>query len=332
MNQICSICGAGDVRLIFKATPLDYSNNNAYNIAKCSMCGHGVTLSARYHASDYEGGSYDAKEKVWHRIITPLLSMLENGKLQYFKKLDKKNTRILEIGSGKGRFVKSMTSKGYSVFGIEPSKRSFQVARSLGCDTVYNCTIDQMPDIPKLQQKFDVIILWHVLEHLEKPGENLLLLKNYLSQNGRIIIAVPNFDSWQSVGGKADWYHLDPSRHLSHFTPRSIAILAEKSSMESKRIYFNSFYQDFIGELVTLVNKFLPYNNVIFNFLRLNRYFINKAGKAGAALCFVFGAVLTLLLTPILIPWTLITQLAKRSGTMVAVVGKPEQRVTQSPC
>jgi 2-polyprenyl-3-methyl-5-hydroxy-6-metoxy-1,4-benzoquinol methylase len=322
MIETCPVCGADNPKLLFKATPIDYSSNKLYDIAKCQACGHGFTISAQYHAEDYEGGSYDAKEKFWHRLVKPLLTGLERSKISYFRTLDKKKPAILEIGSGKGRFIKMLTEKGYSAYGIEPSRRSFEVARSQGCDTIFNCTIQQMHAIPDLNRKYDLVILWHVLEHLEDPSENLNLLKGFLSAKGAIIVAVPNFDSWQATGGKSDWYHLDPSRHVSHFTPGSLNVLAKNNSLEVKKIFFNSFYQDCVGEIMTYVNKVLPYKNIVFNTSRLNGNYFRKTGKPAAVLWFLLASGLSIALIPFAVAWTLVTEMQKKSGTMIAVMEK----------
>jgi 2-polyprenyl-3-methyl-5-hydroxy-6-metoxy-1,4-benzoquinol methylase len=321
MKKQCPVCGESNVQVVFKARPLDYSADQEMEIARCQSCGYGHTVEAKYATKHYEGGSYDEKEKFWHGYIRPFLSVLERNKVRYIQECAGKSARVLEIGSGKGRLIKALIEQGFDAYGIEPSKRSFEVARQLGCNTIYNCTIDEMHSNPELNRQYDFIILWHVLEHLENPAEILKLLKRFLSKDGFIIIAVPNFDSWQAGFGTADWYHLDPSRHISHFTPRALQFLAEKNQMTVKRVFFNSFYQDWIGDIITVTNKGVPYKNMIFNFIRMNPNLLKKTGKVSSSFWFVVTLLLSILLLPLITILTVVSETAKKSGTLTVVMG-----------
>jgi 2-polyprenyl-3-methyl-5-hydroxy-6-metoxy-1,4-benzoquinol methylase len=315
----CSLCSEVNTKVVFSASPLDYSLDRQFQIAKCGSCGHGSTQDIGYLPEAYEGGSYDVKEKVWHSLINPFLSYLENNKVSYLNNHHRK--RVLEIGCGKGRFINALIKNGFDAHGIEPSLRSYEEARKRGYDKVFNCTIQQLHTLPELNKKFDFIVLWHVLEHLENPQNIIAQLKEFLSPAGSLIIAVPNFNSWQAIYGKSDWYHLDPSRHLSHFTEASLHILAQKNSLAVRKIFFNSFYQDLTGEIITFTNKFSSYKNPVFNVLRKNKNFFKSAGKAGAIGSFIWALFLSVILLPFLIIWTVLSQRLKKSGTMVAVIG-----------
>src|SRR5204863_7031109 len=79
---------------------------------------------------------------------------------------------------------------------------------------------------------FDAITLWHVLEHVHQLHQTMNQLKNLLKENGRLIIAVPNYTSLDAKIYKENWAAYDPPRHLYHFSPQSMKILAEKNGMK----------------------------------------------------------------------------------------------------
>ncbi len=325
-NDECPICTNGTFQPFCSATPLDYSQNVEYHLLECNACGHGVSNAGDQPEEEqleaYNTGAYDPKEKFWHSWVKPLLSALELGKLSYMGRKGQ-GKRLLEIGSGKGRFLAAAKAHGYEVFGIEPSDRSAFFARKRLGEVIWSVNWANMDTVAELRQDFDGIYLWHVLEHLDEPNAALATFRKRLKPDGSIIIGVPNFASSQARSGKANWYHLDPSRHHQHFTPASLQALFERNGYHVSKRHFNSFYQDFMGELITTVNRVLPDKNVIFNVLRLNSGYFGKVGKLRAFLMFGLAGLLSALLAIPLMLWTLITQAQGKAGTMV-FVAKPK--------
>lgn len=321
----CPVCCALTMTKEFIATPLDYTLRENFDINTCGECGHGVTeadkeISTESAALLYNKGSYDSKEKAWHRIMKPFLRFLESGKLKYLNKNMLKGKRLLEVGCGKGRFLELARNAGYEVYGLEPSVRSYAFAHMRLGDVVAPVTLENIDSLDRLKGPYDVIVFWHVLEHFQNPNGALKKAKKLLTNNGRIIIAVPNIASWQAAIGKANWYHLDPPRHLHHFTSESLKIILERHNLSIERLFFNSLYQNYVGDLITLINCFLPDKNVIFNMLRLNRHYINSAGLGRALFMFIAASLSTFILAVPISFVTLLSQVADKSGTMVAIV------------
>jgi len=321
-TYLCPVCNSHQQAIAFHATPLDYSTDTSFEIIQCKSCKHGYTFGVIYDSASYESGSYDLKEKFWHKALNPLFNYLEKNKTDYINDHLKAPGNILEIGAGKGRFVRALRKKEYNAFGIEPSQRSFNLSKNSASGFVYNCMLDQITKIPELNTKFSFIVLWHVLEHIENPKLILNEIRDHLTENGFVLIGVPNFDSWQAHIGKSDWYHLDPSRHISHFTPQSLSTLAESCQYKVEKIYFNSFYQDFMGELITAVNTLCPAKNSVLNTIRLNKKYIQNIGKALSIFWFLYSSALSLLLAPFIILSTIASSFYKKSGTMVFVIRK----------
>ncbi len=308
---------------IFRAGPLDYIVTKKYDIGKCVDCGHGLShvdpSSLDNHKQLYEGGSYDSREKLLHRLLRPFLMLLERNKIGYLPQEGSVGKSILEIGCGKGRFLQAAKDSGYEVYGLEPSRRSCSFARQRLGDVVFPISFEQIREVHALDRKFDIIVLWHVLEHLPDPDDTLRKIKDHLAPDGTLLIAVPNMDSFQASYGREDWFHLDPPRHVNHFTPNSLDRIMRRNSFKVNRTHFNSFYQNFIGELITATNKILPDKNVIFNILRLNMNYIRQAGKARALTMLSLALLLTSVAFIPALAWTAITQVARKGGTMVVL-------------
>lgn len=317
----CVYCDCARQEL-FSAMPLDYSGNKSYIISACAGCGHGVTESVsddiRYDRTLYEKGNYDVKEKFWRVWLKSFLNLLERRKLRYLRGCVAGRS-VLEIGCGKGRFLKVAKERGLEVYGIEPSERSGEFAKKQLGDVVFKTTIEDMDKIVELKRSFNFIVLWHVLEHLEKPAQSISKLEKHLGEGGLFVLAVPNFSSFQARFGKKNWYHLDPPRHLHHFTPESIKILLERQGFEIDAICFDDLWQNFAGEMNTVTNMLLPFKNVFFNTIRLNGDYLEKTGILVAAVMFLSVFFLIPVLSVPVFVWTLTTQRLKKSGTMVVV-------------
>src|SRR3990167_3619825 len=102
----------------------------------------------------------------------------------------------------------------------------------------------------------DVISFWHVLEHVEKPEEYLDAARNNLKKGGKIIIGVPNIDSFEFKFSKQYWFHLQPQFHLWHYSPSSLKKLLQKSKFKINTIDYWSIEHHLTGVLQTFINKF----------------------------------------------------------------------------
>jgi SAM-dependent methyltransferase len=209
---------------------------------------------------------------------------------------------------------------GFDVCGIEPSPRSIGHARRTLGNDVYQIDIQNIDSVRALDGKFDIIALWHVLEHIADPTALMDHIKNRLAPSGVVLIAVPNMASYQSQWGKADWYHLDPPRHIHHYSPKSLQMLLAKHGFKIDKKYSNSFYQNYIGEVMTVLNKLLPIKNIILNMLKRNRNVLKKHGAARTATIFIQAAIVVSVLSVPLLLWTIYTQLRGKAGTMVFIV------------
>lgn len=211
-------------------------------------------LDTYYQSEDYISHT-DAKrslfEKAYHLVKQYTLSQKERLISSYVK--NKGN--LLDIGAGTGDFLAYAKSKKWEVTGIEPSEKAKKLALKKGVKFVQNT--EELSD-----NSFDVITMFHVLEHVEDLDKQLSELKRISKPNGIIIIAVPNFKSFDAKHYKEFWAAYDVPRHLWHFSKTSIQKLFSEKGIElikTKPMSFDSFYVSLLSE---------KYKNGKMNFVR----------------------------------------------------------------
>ncbi len=155
--------------------------------------------------------------------------------------------RLLDVGTGTGYFPYEMKKHGWDVTGTEKSDdaRNFALTE-LGTD------IKKTEELFKLENnQFDVITLWHALEHIHRLNENMERFNKLLKKDGLLIIAVPNNDSFDARHYKEFWAAWDVPRHIWHFTPEQMQLLGEKHGFRPERIYpmpLDGFYISMLSE------------------------------------------------------------------------------------
>jgi 2-polyprenyl-3-methyl-5-hydroxy-6-metoxy-1,4-benzoquinol methylase len=148
---------------------------------------------------------------------------------------------LLDMGCGTGAFLNVMKEKGWEVKGIEPDQDARKMAHDL-----YAVKVDEPTLLPGLAPcSFDAITLWHVLEHVHDLHGYLAKLKEILKPDGRLFIAVPNYQSLDASIYRLQWAAYDVPRHLYHFSPKAVEVLTSKNGLqilEKKQMWFDSFY------------------------------------------------------------------------------------------
>ena len=159
-----------------------------------------------------------------------------------------KGMRLLDIGCGTGYFPAFMSQKGYDVTGVEADPRARAFAGKEFGIRVYS------PEDfinHKIEGKFDVITLWHVLEHLDDFDLYIERMLEQLTPGGLLVIALPNCSALDARFYKEFWAGYDVPRHLWHFTPSTLKILAEKHDLKfnmMKRLMLDPFYNSMLSE------------------------------------------------------------------------------------
>ena len=179
-------------------------------------------------------------DKIYQRVRKRTLQ----SKLKLINSFNFSDKKLLDVGSGTGDFLATCKNDNWKVFGVEPSQEARSISEKKG--------IVSMNNLSELKENnFDVITLWHVLEHVENLYEYLEILQSKLKPNGILIIAVPNYKSYDSKYYKEHWAAFDVPRHLWHFSQSSIEKLFAKFSMKVEKtipMKYDSYYVSMLSE------------------------------------------------------------------------------------
>ena len=203
-------------------------------------------LSEYYKTEDYISHTDTQRnlfEKVYHWVRK--ISLKRKLKLINSFKFSEKN--LLDIGCGTGDFLKVAKENNWLVSGIEPNENARQIANAKTDNSVF-----QIEQLSKFNPKsFNVITLWHVLEHLSKLEEHIQIIKSLLKDDGVLIIAVPNYKSYDAKFYKSFWAAYDVPRHLWHFSRSSISKLFGKYNFRLEKslpMKFDAYYVSLLSE------------------------------------------------------------------------------------
>lgn len=231
-TETSSVMKKGDNCLICSYETKLFTKTNNHLIYKCVHCGFGYTskLSAQsgeYHRDETYIQEERLFENIFNKRINEITKYLKTGK-------------VLEIGCSTGLMLSLFQKKGFDVKGVEISKKAAEIARSRNIDV-----ITQPFEKAKFNEKFDLIVLNHTLEHLENPLTVLQKAKTLLTPKGYLMIDLPNFDSPMAKLLKKRWPHLLPDEHLWHFTQKSYQVLFKKLDFKIIKIKKASGVWDF---------------------------------------------------------------------------------------
>jgi 2-polyprenyl-3-methyl-5-hydroxy-6-metoxy-1,4-benzoquinol methylase len=153
---------------------------------------------------------------------------------------------MLDFGCGTGYFLAACQKDGWNVTGIEPDPDARKYASENTSAAIY----PGIDDIPT-DHKYQVISLWHVLEHVHDLNETLIKLKQHLEKTGRLVIAVPNISSYDARLYKEQWAAYDVPRHLYHFSQDTMKTLMDNHQLRIKRtipMKYDAYYVSLMSE------------------------------------------------------------------------------------
>ncbi len=196
----------------------------------------------------YESNSYishtDSSKSIIEFLYQKVKRIALKNKLELLNSLQTEEKKVLDIGAGTGDFLKICQINNWIVTGIEPNEKARKIAK--GKDILLNENINELQ-----KEKFDIITLWHVLEHIEDINEYINKVKNLLKPNGYLIIAVPNYKCYDASHYGTFWAAYDVPRHIWHFSRKTIIRLFKEINMEIikiKGMKFDSYYVSILSE------------------------------------------------------------------------------------
>ncbi|HTW32446.1 MAG TPA: class I SAM-dependent methyltransferase [Candidatus Sulfotelmatobacter sp.] len=231
----------------------DSITGRSFDVLKCDVCGVGVTNPfpdrLQPHYAGYYGGRHSITEKLcMNRRIALVTKMAGAGE----------GRRLLDVGCGEGTFLQAARDHGWNVVGTELNP---EPGRALGLDV-----FDSLDEAAK-HGPYSCVTLWHSLEHMADPRSVIAKIRSLVADDGIVVIAVPDFEGFQSKTFRGNWLHLDVPRHLYHFTATSIDRMLNQTEFVPVAHWHQEFEYDLIGWWQSALNRVLPTPNVLFDFL-----------------------------------------------------------------
>lgn len=276
----------------FSAT--DYITGDPFKVAHCRQCGQVVTVPVpadigRYYPIGYYG---NAGGRRFPAVIEWLQEKLYARRAsRVLRQLSGKNPKVLDVGCGRGLLLREFQRKGCAVTGTEFSDDACRFAREALQLPVRVGLLNELnfPD-----QSFDVVVMWHVLEHVSDPRPTLVEVSRILRPGGVFLVGVPNFGSSEARLTKAGWFHLDVPRHLSHHTRAALEVALKTAGLRPAWMSFLAPEYDTFSFVQSALNWLGVRPNLLYNCLRGHGAKVMSGGSHLGSL----GA--TVLLAPLL--------------------------------
>jgi 2-polyprenyl-3-methyl-5-hydroxy-6-metoxy-1,4-benzoquinol methylase len=201
----------------------------------------------RYYDEETYISHTDANISITDRLYQAVKRVTLKNKLSRINTMNTRGRKLLDLGCGSGDFLLTCARDGWKTSGMEPIPYARLKAESKLKE--FNTAI--FKDIKDIDDSFDVISLWHVLEHVPDIETYLKFLKDHLNSDGRILVAVPNFKSHDARYYNSHWAAYDVPRHLWHFSETSLVKFFEKYQMTLDSVHpqiFDAFYVSLLSE------------------------------------------------------------------------------------
>jgi len=200
-------------------------------------------LATYYESEDYISHT-DGKRSLFEKAYQFVKNIALKKKLTLINEFQPSKGVLLDIGTGTGDFLSQAKQNGWQIIGVEPNEKARNISLQKG--VTYIGHTSELED-----HSVDLITMWHVLEHVPDVNAQIKELKRLLKPAGTIVIAVPNFNSFDAKHYREFWAAYDVPRHLWHFSRLSIEKLFEREKLqlvETRPMLFDAFYVALLSE------------------------------------------------------------------------------------
>ncbi|MEL6651968.1 MAG: class I SAM-dependent methyltransferase [Bacteroidota bacterium] len=232
----------------------DYTvSQEKFEIWECQNCQ--LRFTQHIPGESEIGRYYQSEEYISHSntskgLVNTLYQWVRNYTLGQKRKLieklsGRKSGSLLDIGCGTGEFLGTMKEAGWKSTGLEPDEGARQQAKAQDVE------VHPSEHLFQLNGSYDVITMWHVLEHVHRLHEYLDQIESILADDGLLIIAVPNYNSRDASHYQAEWAAYDVPRHLYHFEAEAMERLLGQHGFRLEKLQhmpFDGFYVSLLSE------------------------------------------------------------------------------------
>lgn len=276
----CPFCKSENI--VFDKNVTDYFlTQETFSLMQCEQCG--ITFTDPFPDADKLGRYYETENYLSHQegnksLISKIYQTVKKINLtNKFKIASAKlqNGKLLDIGCGIGDFLLTAKKAGWQVTGVEPSRQARDISEKRIQARVYSA----ISELEEEQFGFDLITMWHVLEHVPDLNAQIDFLFRLLKKGGKLVVAVPNFRSWDAEHYQAYWAGYDVPRHLYHFDQSFMQNLFTQEKWQQLQTYpmkWDAFYVALLSEKYK--NRRFPLLGALINGL-ISNYYARKSGQ-----------------------------------------------------
>lgn len=253
MNKKCPWCGSDNNHQFLKLKDY-FLTQEDFEILECNDCK--LLFTTPCPAPDKIGDYYKSEEYLSHNdekrsLFARIYNIVKKTNIKNKFKIAVGNkqsaVKILDIGYGVGDFLNYAKEKSCDITGIEPNDDARKIAeKKLNTAVLSPADLENLPD-----NSFDIITMWHVLEHVADLKTEIHHLQRLLKKDGRLILALPNYKSFDAEYYKDKWAAYDVPRHLNHFSRTSIENIFKETQFQLtdiKPLKWDSFYISMLSE------------------------------------------------------------------------------------
>lgn len=252
MNTKCPWCDSENAQLHLNLKD-EFLTQEAFQIYECKDCGLLYTMPRP--DKDKIGDYYKSEEYYSHQenkqgFIPKLYEKVKTINLRNKYRMATEGLQIgkaLDIGCGVGDFLHQMERNGWECIGVEPSKDAKNIAKKRVKGEIL--AIEDLENIA--DETFDLITMWHVLEHVDDLKWQLRQLERLVKSKGRVVIALPNYKSYDGQFYKAFWAAYDVPRHLNHFNKETLIKIFNSNNLvlrKTEKLVWDAYYISFMSE------------------------------------------------------------------------------------
>jgi len=246
-------------------------------------------------------------------IIEAIQNLLYSYRSKYLIRLNKQKGTVLDIGCGPGHLLNQFLNNGCICKGIEYSDVAAEIPRNK-----YKLDV-LVGDISKInfeEMKFDIIVSWHTLEHMEDPHVAVKKMVELLNPGGLLYISVPNIGSTEAMISKNNWFHLDVPRHLNHYSDQFMKNLLVTYNTKILDISYLNLEYDTFSTIQSWQNRIGIEHNLLYKSLK---NILPKDKK------FAFDVIIAYVLAVLFFPVAVLNNIYrayKRDGAVVSIIAK----------
>lgn len=231
----------------------EFLTHEEFQIHECLHCG--LLFTEPRPDKDKIGAYYKSNEYYSHQenkkgFVPKLYERIKTINLKHKYKIATTGLKIgkmLDIGCGVGDFLHTAEQRGWKCMGVEPSEDATTIAKKrIKAEITSSEDLEQIPD-----ETFDVITMWHVLEHIDNLQWQISQLQRLIKKDGRIVIAVPNYKSYDAKYYKDKWAAYDVPRHLNHFKKETIVKIFKDNGLNLDsvdKLRWDAYYISYMSE------------------------------------------------------------------------------------